>query len=339
MNDGRPGPTPPEFPAPIRATSADLPAAAAAALADVRALPETGARSWIVVPTADGAFRLSALAWGPVDGRPLLLVHGVTSSARTYWRLGPALGALGWRAVALDLPGHGRTGGGRDGRGFRFEETARVVAAFARAAFGRTTGGERPPSDDGSPSGAPRPGGEARLAVIGHSWGAVLAAHLPTVGLRPSRIVLLDPPVMDGAALRAMVDDADSQPDRSPERALATIRALKPTWGEGDQVVKAEALTQLIGEAAAAVLLGNGEWDGGLGPLTDPKARGVPIWIVRGEDASGSLTPSSSLPRFAAIIGPDHILTIADGEHSPQRQRVEATLVALLRALGDAEPG
>ncbi len=39
------------------------------------------------------------------------------------------------------------------------------------------------------------------------------------------------------------------------------------------------------------------------------------------------------------MIGPDHILTIADGEHSPQRQRVEATLVALLRALGDAEPG
>ncbi len=318
MSDGRPDSDRTRFPAPIRATTADLPAAAAAALAEVRALPETGARSWIELPTSDGAFRLSALSWGPVDGRPLLLVHGVTSSARTYWRLGPALGALGWRAVAVDLPGHGRTGGGEDGRGFRFEATARVVAGFARAAF---------VSED------------SRLAVIGHSWGAVLAAHLPTVGLRPARIVLLDPPVMDRAALRAMVDDPDSQPDRSPEHALATIRALKPTWSEGDQVVKAEALTQLSGEAAAAVLLGNGEWDGGLGPLTDPKARGVPIWIVRGEDATGSLTPMSSLPRFAAIIGPDHILTIADGEHSPQRQRVEATVVALIRALGEAGPG
>ncbi len=273
MNDGRRIAARTGFPAPIRATSADLPSTAAAAIADVRALPETGARSWIAVPTADGAFRLSVLSWGPVDGRPLLLIHGVTSSARTYWRLGPAFGALGWRAVAVDLPGHGRTGGGQDGRGFRWEETARSwPRSRGRPSFGRRAGAVPVPRRrcrDRRPDAL----GDAGMAVIGHSWGAVLAAHLPVVGLRPGRVVLLDPPVMDEAALRAMVDDADSQPDRSPERALATIRALKPTWADGDQVVKAEALTQLSGEAAAAVLLGNGDWDGGLGALTDPRPR------------------------------------------------------------------
>ncbi len=316
MTAGRPAPDPTAFPAPIEATPADLPVVAAAAILGARALPETGERLWVETPTASGSIRLSALAWGPTEGRPLLLVHGVTSSARTYWRLGPAFGALGWRAVAVDLPGHGRTGGGHDGLGFRFVETARLVAAFGRTVF---------------------PSAEPGFAVIGHSWGAMLAAHLPPAGLRPDRIVLLDPPVMNEAVRQAMVDDPDSRPDPSPERALATIRALKPDWIEGDRVVKAEALTQLSAEAAAAVLLGNGDWDGGLAALADPAARGVPIWIVRGEDASGSLTPSAWLPRFARLIGADHILTIARGEHSPQRRLVEATMVALLRALEDPD--
>ena len=52
----------------------------------------------------------SALSWGDPDGRPLLLVHGVTASAAIWWRVGPALAATGRRVVAVDLPGHGRTG-------------------------------------------------------------------------------------------------------------------------------------------------------------------------------------------------------------------------------------
>ena len=309
--DDRPPVASPRFPAPIRATSDDLPAAAAAAIRDARALPETGDRSTTIVSGAGPEpIRFSALAWGPADGRPLLLIHGVTSSARTYWRVGPALAAIGWRAIAVDLPGHGATVGGGDGRDAGFAETASLVAGFARIAF-----------DD------------APFAIVGHSWGAMVAAHLPPTGLRPGRIVLLDPPVMDQRARRGMVDDPDSRPEPSFDRALATIRALKPGWSEGDRIVKAEALTQLDGEMAAAVLLGNGDWDGGLAVLADPSVRGIPVWIVRGEDETGSLTPASWLPGYADLIGADHILTIAGGEHSPQRLAIEATVVALLRAL------
>ncbi|HET9292413.1 MAG TPA: alpha/beta fold hydrolase, partial [Actinomycetes bacterium] len=40
--------------------------------------------------------------------RPLaVLVHGVTSSSRTWWRVGPALAGRGFRVVAVDLRGHG----------------------------------------------------------------------------------------------------------------------------------------------------------------------------------------------------------------------------------------
>jgi hypothetical protein len=69
--------------------------------------------------------------------------------------------------------------------------------------------------------------------------------------------------------------------------------------------------------------------------LADPAVAGIPIWVVRGEDATGSLTPWAWLPRLAERVGADHILTVADGPHSPQRTHVEATTLALLRALGD----
>ncbi len=299
------------FPAPIRADQADLPPAAAAAIRTARALPEGGTRRTI---EAAGT-RVSALEWGGPDGRPLLLVHGVTSSARTFWRVGPALAAVGHRVIAPDLPGHGRTGGGEDGRGFAFDDTARVVAAFARAAFAGLAEGD--------------------LSVVGHSWGSMLAARLPAAGLRPARIVLLDPPVMDRPALQAMVDDPSERPDRSPGGALATIREEHPDWPEGEQIVKAESLTEVVGEAASAVLLGNGDWDASVDALADPAVSSVPIWVVRGEDATGSLTPAAWLPRLAERVGADHVLTIADGPHSPQRTHVEATTLALLRALGD----
>ena len=86
--------------------------------------------------------------------------------------------------------------------------------------------------------------------------------------------------------------------------------------------------------AVRAILLENGDWDGGLAALRDPRAAGVEAWIVRGEVATGGMLPDAALPAFAERISADHILTIAGGEHSPQRLLPEATVVALLRALG-----
>ena len=47
----------------------------------------------------------SALVWGEPAARPLLLIHGVTSSAATWWRVGPALAAAGYRVTAVDQAG------------------------------------------------------------------------------------------------------------------------------------------------------------------------------------------------------------------------------------------
>ena len=259
--------------------------------------------------------RFSSLAWGPPDAPPLLLIHGVLGSARAYWRVGPALAATGRRVVAIDLPGHGLTGGGGDGTGFGFAETAADVAAFARAVL---------PDVDGR-----------AWSVVGHSWGAMVAAHLPAAGFRPARTVLLDPPVMDRVILEAMVNDPGERPDTSPGSALAMVKLQNPDWIEGEQIVKAESLTHVIPAAAISVLLGNGDWDAGLAALTDPTVPAVPTWIVRGEDSAGSLCPAGWLADLGGAIGMDHVLTVAGGPHSPQRTHVEATTLALLRSLSD----
>ena len=116
------------------------------------------------------------------------------------------------------------------------------------------------------------------------------------------------------------------------------MRTEAEGWAEGDIRAKAAALTRFELDAARSIVLGNGDWDAGLASLAHPSAAGVPIWIVKGEERTGSMTLDAALPALAARVGPEHVLTIADGAHSPQRLHPEATLVALLRALGGS-PG
>jgi pimeloyl-ACP methyl ester carboxylesterase len=278
-------------------------------VADALAHPTAGER--LIVQAAGIPF--AALAWGDPDGRPLLLIHGVTSSSGNWWRLGPALAATGRRAVALDLPGHGRTGHWTGH--VRFRDNAADVAAFARAA-GLAV--------------------EA-LQVVGHSWGAMTAAALPVAGLRPATLVLLDPPSMSYATALAMTLEPDERRYDDLDEAIRAVRAESPAWDDRDVRAKAEALTQLDVEAARAVLLQN-QWDAGLADLAEPAAADIQVWVVRGDPAAGGLVPDAVLPALGARIGADHVLTIEGGPHSPHRIHPAETTAALLRALGDEEP-
>ena len=139
----------------LSATAADLPPAVAAALET----PSAGATGFVDV----GETRWTTVSWGSPTDRPVLLLHGVTSNAGIWWRMAPALAAAGYRVIAVDMPGHGKTQGWR-GR-HRFAETAADVAGFIRAA------GLDVPD----------------LAVVGHSWGAMVTANLPGAGIRPGR--------------------------------------------------------------------------------------------------------------------------------------------------------
>jgi pimeloyl-ACP methyl ester carboxylesterase len=67
---------------------------------------------------------------------------------------------------------------------------------------------------------------------------------------------------------------------------------------------------------------------------TDAAADGLSTWLVRGDPTNGGYVPDDAVPRFAARIGGDHVITIQGAPHSPQRTHPEALVAALLRALG-----
>ncbi len=114
---------------------------------------------------------------GRSGGAATLLIHGVTSSAATWWRIGPALAATGRRVVAVDQAGHGRTGHWQGHH--RFRDNAADVAAFIRAAglgrddlqvVGHFVGG-----DDGRGPARRRP--SSRDDRAGRSAGRVPCVH------------------------------------------------------------------------------------------------------------------------------------------------------------------
>jgi pimeloyl-ACP methyl ester carboxylesterase len=286
-----------------------LPEAVSAALAD----PRPGRRLAVLA----AGIPFSGLTWGDAAARPLLLLHGVTSSAASFWRVGPALAGLGRLVVAPDMPGHGRTGHWQGH--YRFRDNASDMAAFARGA------------------GLAR----ADLQVVGHSWGAMTAAALPAAGLIPATIVLLDPPAIPFERIALEASDPAQRTFEDAGEARHVIAAENPDWAEGDIAAKAEALTELDEAAARSVLLDNKDWDGGLADLADPAAASVDLWIIRGDPAAGGFVPDSMLPAFEARAGRDRVITIAGGPHSPHRTHIRQTTAALVRALdaAGATPG
>ena len=67
------------------------------------------------------------------SGRPVVFVHGNSSSARTWLPI--LAGPFGhrWRCLALDLPGHGRSAPAADTAAYSLPGYAAVLAGFAEA--------------------------------------------------------------------------------------------------------------------------------------------------------------------------------------------------------------
>lgn len=285
---------------------ADLPPDVAGALSS--ASPDLAGARRMTVMSGETAWQHAE--WGDPESPPFVFIHGVTSNAESFWRMAPAIAAAGWHVVVVDMPGHGRTGHWQ-GR-HRFIETAADVVAWIREARLDRSG----------------------LTVLGHSWGGMVVAALPAAGLCPDRLILLDPPALPVSAMELLTHDPLERKYDTLDEAVGAIHSVNPGWSDGDTYAKALGLTQCDEAAVLAVLLENGDWDGGLGALADPAARDVPVWLIRGEFVRGSLIPDAVIPAFAARIGADHVITIADGPHSPQRMFPEATVLAILQALG-----
>ncbi|PPK97637.1 alpha-beta hydrolase superfamily lysophospholipase [Kineococcus xinjiangensis] len=142
--------------------------------------------------------QLTVRAWGE-GPRSAVLVHGVTSDSGTWHRVAPRLARLGYRCLAVDLPGHGRSP--RDGY---------TLAACADALV------------ESVPAGPD--------LAIGHSLGGlVLTAAVER--LRPRAAVYVDPPWQLGGER----DTSDPERFRRvPLQRGGDIARENPRWSAGD---------------------------------------------------------------------------------------------------------
>jgi 2-succinyl-6-hydroxy-2,4-cyclohexadiene-1-carboxylate synthase len=137
-----------------------------------------------------GDASLHTETWGAAgegDGSSLVLLHGFTQTARSWGRFGEALGA-GRRVVAVDLPGHGDSGG--VAANDLWDAAAQVAAAV-----------DAVPGMGGTP-----------YDLCGYSLGGRLALHVALASPeRVGRLVLIGatPGIADGddRARRRAVDE------------------------------------------------------------------------------------------------------------------------------------
>ena len=223
--------------------------------------------------------QLNTISWGE-GPRSALLVHGITSNAAGWWRLGPALADRGYTVTAADLRGHGESPKSDD----------HTLAAHVRDVFEL---------------------GERWDVVIGHSMGGAVAT-LASVAKQDwtSNLILEDPAIVLPnlpAAIAWLAPDfeGDITADRLEERS--------PEWPRQDHETKAEALRQCGPEVVELAFTQNDPWD-----LREAVAvLKVPTTIIGADPEQGALIPTWFGEELAA--NPNVTFTQVLASHSMHR--------------------
>jgi pimeloyl-ACP methyl ester carboxylesterase len=152
--------------------------------------------------------RLARREWAAAaaDAPVALLLHGITGSSGTWWRVGPALADAGWRVVALDLPGHGDSP--------RMDAPMKIPdwAASVRESVA----------------------GEAIDLAIGHSSGGGTLVEAVSQDPTLARRIVVEEPPGAGDAPRpdwaAQLEREVAAARRAPERIERLLLRQNPSW-------------------------------------------------------------------------------------------------------------
>jgi len=246
---------------------------------------------------------------GPAKGR-LGLLHGVVSSAGTWWRTGPALAGLGWDVTAVDLPGHGE--GPRPATATGAGEGPGPLHELAAGALGSLPPGVH--------------------VLVGHSLGAVVA--LTIASLHPgfaNGLVLEDPPApsaQDGEAMADMLELGHQAVLDDREAYAASLRSANPGWAPGDLDQAVGAMESCDVAAVAGALRAGLSWD--LASLV--ASAPVPVLVLAAPEApAGSSTGGGSAlagghrAAVRSLVGEDRFVTLPGG-HSLHRDHSDAVV-------------
>jgi esterase len=241
------------------------------------------------------------------DAPTAVLVHGVTGWHRTWWRVGPALAARGWRVVAVDMRGHG---GSPRIEGFT---SVPELAADLAVAIERI----------GAPVGA----------LVGHSLGAAVCAELAFE--RPElvhRLVLEDPPSLiraDDLAWHANLEREHLASQADPVGEVARELAENPRWLEEDarQDVEGKQLADLPG------ILATFRRDTGARVVDLVPRQSVATLYVLATERRSVFT-GDARRQLERTLPPNARLVVMDAGHTVHRDRFEEYVAAVLDWIG-----
>jgi len=249
--------------------------------------------------------RLSARAWGPSDGIPVLALHGWLDNAASFDALAPLLPEL--RLVALDLPGHGYSDHRPPGIHYHFVDYVPDVIAAADAL------------------------GWERFGLLGHSLGGGIAsfaaATLPERITAVAMIEGLGPPTSN---------PADGPPNlrKAIEKMQRLPHATPPLYPNLEAAIQARCEASDLSWSAAAILVDRSirKVGAGYGWRTDARLRFVspsylseaqilaymerieaPALLIRGAD--GYLVKRPYMQQRYARIARLTVETLAGGHH------------------------
>jgi pimeloyl-ACP methyl ester carboxylesterase len=165
----------------------------------------------------------------PVD-KTIVLLHGATSSSRTWWQVAPDLSRRGYHIIAPDLPGHGKTPAGR-GSVTPTTMAERVLGIIASR-----------PID----------------LLLGHSLGSIVAIEMLHMEPNVSKVLILDePPGLHTVQWRSSAEQHRKEQTiarETPELRADEIHRAIPAWHLEDCAIAVEDLGSCDLDAVTASL-------------------------------------------------------------------------------------
>ncbi len=251
------------------------------------------------------AGRFHYLSWGAerTESPSMLLLHGITSSAQSWVRVGPELAAR-YRVYALDMRGHGESIKPLPGA-YSLRHTADDAAAFIA-----DLELERP-------------------ILIGHSWGGATAIVLASGAgsQKPvpaiSHLILEDPAHSFGRGdpeERAALYTSDI--GRPAAELRAELAASSPGWTEADIEGKIDALHKVSREAVVSVFSEAGQ-AGELLPLLASIT--APTLLIRADPALGTTLAEAAWEHARRLLpSGSHAVQIDGATHNVHRSTFKA---------------
>lgn len=247
--------------------------------------------------------KLNTHVWGDHSAaRSAVLIHGVTSNAASWVRVGPALAAAGYYVVAPELRGHGAS--------------PRAAGQYALDLMVGDLSESVP---------------VAPTLLIGHSFGGVLAILAIKQGLLRPRFLALEDPVLHFADKDTPTRLLKHDELNYPRDREAILRA-NPKWLPIDAEGKVESLGSVDWEHMRQIFAENAPWD--LRADLREVAQFVPTRLILPEESF--YVPPTDAAAIASDLGARAVVHVPGTNHSIHRDDLEAFLVILRDLTGEA---